>query len=346
MGALVRRHGYEPTALARAEPARALVCWRRRKSLLHWLRLLSLGTCARYAYVLSVYGLLIICAVFISMWAWQRSFPSGQPSELIKLKEEVEINKKNSSRRGSKKNRDGRRQNAPSRRRDGGSQGAIASDGEAESSGDAEIRESAAAAEPPPLSNSDSKNGTADRSASPQAKLSSLTPKATNEKSTDIDSLARGTAITAVFIAPVRSAYATTATARVAADVQDTGGQVVIRAGSLIQIPLSEPDSQGHFFSDTDAYAFVTLAGGETVPINIIVESSDGAGIPGKLRKPGRWGKFLRGLAESGAAVGGGFGATREAAKTLQDSLPEKRADQGRPLGEIKSGTRFKLIVR
>jgi hypothetical protein len=334
----------ESRAVVRAEPTLALVRWKQRRRtfrqlidkypLIHW---------AKTAYGVVVYSGLAFLLAASLIYAFRRNFGNGAGSqERAGQRARPESAKKQGAKRNSTKSTKAHGRTTPSQE-SGIPEGDTIGEPEAVN-GVAEERE----AEPHPLLDSGPSTTEKKSSPAPQTKPQAATPPAIEQKETQTphpSSALRGLIFSMAIAKTVRSAYATTVTARIATDVRDAAGVVVIPAGTLVHVPLGAPDETGRFGSEPGATVWLILADGTGLTLKVSIQGADGSsGLAGRPKKSGRLGKLLRGIGEAGASLGQEFEGTRGAAQALEEALPE-RAEDGGAVAEIKSGTRFRLLV-
>lgn len=122
--------------------------------------------------------------------------------------------------------------------------------------------------------------------------------------------LPAGTRIPMVLLEPLQTGIATTAEARVLADVKDVRGVVVLQRGSTVSIPFLAGHSNGRMMNDAGEEMELRTPNGETLILAGSVKGPDGiVGIKGVLKKSGGGnpiGRVVKGTGRAAARVAGG----------------------------------------
>lgn len=347
--ALIHRPSSRSTALSPVDAARSLVRWRRRSVLLRRLKSLPLWEWAKFAGILSIFGVIFVGSVYLGVKAWKRHFSASEATDLVQVKEVRKSDEKQKNRSTGGKNPRRRANTAASGDNLSGKENSLGGEPDAINGGSEEPTE--VWPEPPPMTASSGEMSPATKSANTASQVKPQTPTLPAKASDEIkppfsSSVSSGTIISMAVVKSVRSAYATTVPARVTTDVRDKSGQIFITSGTIVLVPLGSPDDTGRFSSEHGSSVWITLADGAEIPLKVSVQGADGSsGLAGKRKKPGWLGKIIRGVGEAGAALGQEFETTRGAAQALEEALPD-RTEGGGIVAEIKAGTRFTLLVR
>lgn len=116
--------------------------------------------------------------------------------------------------------------------------------------------------------------------------------------------LAPGTRISMTLLEPLQSGIATTAQARVDAEVKGSNGETLLRPGTIISIPFMALHANGRMMNELGEEIEIKTAAGGALILKGSVKGADGlVGIPGHLTKTGTGstiGKIARGAARAG----------------------------------------------